>query len=106
MSLYGVETWFMKLHTKDLNDLSTAYHKAIKRMFNNRLYDTNHERLEKFNLPMFKHLVAKKVINFAFSIFQSISSCLTSQKNCSRDNSNYGKEIKNLFHGKYQTLES
>ena len=32
MSFYGVKTWFMKLHTKDLNNISIAYHKATKRI--------------------------------------------------------------------------
>ena len=30
ISICGVETWFIKLHTKDLNNISIPYHKAIK----------------------------------------------------------------------------
>ena len=59
MSFYGVETWFMKLHTKDLNNISIAYHKAIKRICNKILNDSNHECLERVYLPIFKILVAK-----------------------------------------------
>ena len=62
MSFYSVETWFIKLQTKDLFNISIAYHKALKRMCNIRPYDRNHECLERVNLPNFKHLVAKKVI--------------------------------------------
>ena len=47
LSFYGVETWFMKLHTTDLNNILIAYHKAIKRMCNKRPYDSNQECLEK-----------------------------------------------------------
>ena len=60
MSFHGVETWFLKLHTKDLNNISIAYHKANKRMCNEGQYDSNLECLERVNLPNFKHLVAKK----------------------------------------------
>ena len=102
MSFCGVEIWFMKLHTKDLNNIAIAYHKAIKRMCNKRPYDSNHECLERVNLPIFKHLVAKKLINFAFSLFQSNSPCLSSHKYYFRAYSNYGKEIKKLFYEKYQ----
>ena len=97
MSFYGVETWFMKLHTKDLNNISIAYHKAIKRMCNKRPYDSNHECLKRVNLPIFKYLFAKKLINFAFSFFQSNSPCSSSDKYYFRAYSNYGKEIEKLF---------
>ena len=80
MSFYGVETWLVRLHTRDLTIISIAYHKAIKRMHNKIPYDSNHECLEKVNLPIFKHLVAKKLINFAFSSFQSNSLCLSNHK--------------------------
>ena len=52
MYFFGVEMCFVKLHTKDLNDISMAYHKVIKRMCNKRPYDSNHECLERVNLPI------------------------------------------------------
>ena len=63
MSFYGVETWFMNLHTKYLNKISIAYHKARKRMCNKRPHDSNHECLERVNLPNFKHLVPIKLMH-------------------------------------------
>ena len=60
MSSYGVETMFMKLRTKHLNNISVAYNKAIGRMCNKRQYDSSHECLETVNLPIFKQLVTKK----------------------------------------------
>ena len=97
MSFYGVETWLMKLYAKDLNNISIAFHKAIKCMCNKRQYDSNHECLERVNQPICKHLVAKKLFNFAFSLFQSNSQCLLSHKYYFRAFSNYGKEIKKTF---------
>ena len=94
---YSVETWLMKLHTKDLNNISVAYHKAIKRVCNKRSYNSTHGCLERVNLPIFKHSNDKKVINSGFSIFQSDGPCLLSHKYYFRAYSNYGKEIKNVF---------
>ena len=70
MSFYGVKTWFMKLYTKDLNNRSLASYKGIKSMYIQRPYENNHECLERDNLPILKYFVTKKVINFAFSLFQ------------------------------------
>ena len=61
MSFYGVEAWSMKLQTKDLNNITIAYHKAIKRICNKRAYDSNHECFERVNLPIFKHSSCEKV---------------------------------------------
>ena len=68
MSFYGVELCLI------------AYHKAIKRMCNKIPYDSNHECMERVNLPISKHLVAKKLINFEFSVLQLKSPCLSSNK--------------------------
>ena len=62
MSFYGVQTWFMKLQTEDLNNISVACHKVKKCMCNKRPYDSNHGRLDRVNLLIFKHLFAKKII--------------------------------------------
>ena len=45
MLFYGVEAWFMKLHTKDFNSISIVYRKAIKRICKKRACDSNHEFL-------------------------------------------------------------
>ena len=73
MSFYCVERWYMKLHTKDLNIISIAYHKVMKRNCNNRPFESYHECLERVILPIFKRLVAKKVFSFSFCLFQSKS---------------------------------
>ena len=57
---------------------------------------------EGVNLPIFKYLVAKKFINFAFNLLQSHSPCLSSHKYYFCAYSNYGKEIKTLFYEKDQ----
>jgi len=62
MSFYGIETWFMKLHKKVLNNISAVYHKAIKRICGRYSYDSNHECLEYARLPIFRHILARKYI--------------------------------------------
>ena len=96
MSFCGVETWFLKLHTKDLNNISISYHKAIKRMCNKRPYDSHHQCLKRVNLPNFKPLVeTKKLIKFAFSLFHSNSPCLSSHKYYFRAYSTMVRKLKN-----------
>ena len=41
MSFFGIETWVMKLHKKNLNYLSVVYHKAVKRIYGRNSYDSN-----------------------------------------------------------------
>ena len=94
---YDVEKFFMKLYTKESNIVSIAYHKATKCMCNKRVYDSYYECLERISPTIFKHLVDKRVINFAFSIFQSKSPSLSSHKYNVRVYSNYGKEIKKKY---------
>ena len=91
----------MKIHTKYLSNILIAYHKTIKCKCNKRPYDTKHDCLENVNLPIFKHLVATKVINFPFSIIQSNSPCLSSHKYYFCVHSNCYNEIKKFLYEKY-----
>jgi len=102
MCFYGVESWFCKLFKKDLNNISIPYHKAIKRICKRSYYDSNHECLEMANLPIFKHLVAKRLISFAFSICHTDSPCLTNHKPFLRYQSAFSREIIKLFARDYQ----
>ena len=102
MCFYGVESWFIKLYKKDLNNISIPYHKAIKRACKRNVYDSNHECLEMANLPIFKHLVAKRLISFAFSIGDTDSPCLANHKPYLRFQSTFSREIKKLFSQDYQ----
>ena len=53
MSFYGVEIWFMKLHTKDLNNISIVYHKYVRSMCNRKPYGSSHDCLERVKVPVF-----------------------------------------------------
>ena len=105
MFFYGVETRFMKLATKTLNNMSTAYHKAIKLMCKKRPYHSNHDCLERVNLSIFKHLVAKKLIIFAFTAFQSNGPCFSNHQYYFRAYSNYVRKLKNFLLEKYLSTD-
>ena len=75
MSIYGMETWFINLHKKDLNNMSVVYHKPIKRTYGRNSYDSDHECLEYVRLPIFKHVLARKFICNAKRLFTSKSPC-------------------------------
>ena len=79
ISLYCVDHKVLT-HIFEGHNISIAYHKTMKRMGNNRPYDCNHEWLERVNRTVVNHLIAKKVLNFAFSLFQSNSPCLSNHK--------------------------
>ena len=92
MSFYGIETWFMKLSKKDLNNISVVYHKAIKRICGRNSYDSNHECLEYARLSIFKHLLARKFICYAHRLFTSKSPCLMIHKHYLKYNSVFRKK--------------
>ena len=64
-----IETWLMKLHKKDLKNLSVVYHKAIKRICGRNFFDSNHECLEYARFPIFKYFLAIKFICYAQKLF-------------------------------------
>ena len=69
MSFCCIETWFLKLPTKDFTSISVAYHKVFKRICSRISYDSNHECLEYACLPIFKHFPTRKFICFEQGIF-------------------------------------
>ena len=57
---------------KDVERAKLA-HKAIKRICGINSDDSSHECLEQVNLPILKHFLAKKLIQYTFRLFQSRS---------------------------------
>ena len=69
LSFYGMETRFIKLHNKDLNNIPVVYHKTIERICGRNSYDGIHECLEYAGLPIFKHFLAREFICYAYRVF-------------------------------------
>ena len=64
MSLYDIETCFLKVHKKDLNIISVVCHMAIKRICGGNFYDGNHKCLDILNFRIFPSV---------FSLFTSFA---------------------------------
>ena len=102
MCFHGIETWFAKLYKNDLKDVALAYHNAINKMASRRKFDSTHECLDSLKLPIFKHLLAKRMISFAFSIFKTDSPCMAYHRHYFRYQSTFSCEIKKMFFKEYQ----
>ena len=89
---------------KDLKNISVPYHKPSKRICRRNSYNSNHERLEQVNLPILKHFLAKKQIQFTFRLFNSRSPCLSNHKYYFRYGSLFCKYIWNHFSENYQII--
>ena len=72
MSFYGCELWFNLHGSKNkFGNLTKSYHRAIKKILGFFTWDSNHKACEKAGLPIFVHLVNKRIINFLFSLLNS-----------------------------------
>ena len=105
MSFYGAETWYAKLNKKYLKNISVPYQKAIKRICGRNSYDSKHECLEQVNLPVFKHFLAEKQIQFTFRLFHSGSQCPSNHKYYFRYGTLVCKYIRKLFSDNYQIID-
>ena len=68
--------WFVRLHKKDLNNISVVCQIAIKRMRGRNSCNGNHECLQYDRLPVFKPFHARKFICYTHRVFTSKSPCL------------------------------
>ena len=75
-SFYGLEVWHDKILKNQMNKISVAYHKAIKRISGFNTWDSNHEACKAVGAPIFKHLLAKRKLLFWHKIVRSKSSCM------------------------------
>ena len=96
-SFYGIEVWFEKLRVYQLNKISVVYHKAIKRICNLNVWDSNHLACEIAGVAIFKHMLAKKLVCFWHNIFRSKSPCLIDFSYYLRYDSLIFKKISELF---------
>ena len=104
MSLYGIETWFMKLHKKDLNIISVVYHMAIKRTCGHNACNSNHECPDHTRLPNFKHSLARKLICFAQRLITSKCSCLMILRHYLRYSSAFRNSLEKFLSTYYQVI--
>ncbi len=87
-TFYGAELWFAKMNAKKVfNRCAIAYHKSIKRMAKQSPWCSNHDACERLELPIFKHMINAKILNFYMNILNSDSPCLIKLKSYYRSKS-------------------
>ena len=50
--------------------ISIAYHKAVKKVAGMQVWDSNHEGCDIVKVPIFKHLMTKRMICFLYSLIR------------------------------------
>ena len=100
-SFYGIEVWYEKILGYQLNRISVAYHKAVKRICGNNVWDSNHDACDTVGVHIFRHLLAKKLVCFWHRICNSRSSCLFNLRYYFRYNSCIFNKISSIFHANY-----
>lgn len=100
-SFYGIELWFQKIPISQLNLMSIAYHKAIKRMVGLNMWDSNHLACEIAHVYIFKHLLARRLICFWHRLFTSKSPCMANLGYYWRFSSNLYRHILIHFQENY-----
>ena len=77
MSFYGVELWHESLVSPSrFHRASVTYHKAVKKMSGYNVWHSYHEACDVVGVPIFRHLVATRVLGYYISLCRSRSPCI------------------------------
>jgi hypothetical protein len=102
---YGSELWYDRnLTNAEFRTLGVTYHKSIKKMRRLPPWTSNHDLCEEANLPIFKHLINKKIVTFWFSLIYSKSPCIAPLINHFKHQSQIKQHIDKLFEKCYQIV--
>ena len=100
-SFYGCELWYGSQRYKTINKIAVAYHKAVKRVAQRNVWDSNHQACNIVGVPIFKHLIAQRGVRFYFSMLVSASPCIKPYQNYLRNQSLAKAELDKLFTRNY-----
>ena len=101
-SFYGIDLWFDKIYDYQLNKISVAYHKAIKRICGMNVWDSNHDACERMGVNTFTHLLVKRLIKFWHRLIKSESDCLCNLKLYFQFKSQIAQKLKALVMASYE----
>ena len=73
-SFYGAETWCTSESARRFDKRSISYDKAVKKVSDPQVWDSNHEGCDNVKVPILKPHLAKRMIRFLFAF---LSSCCT-----------------------------
>ena len=101
-SFYGLNLWFEETpKVRDMKKLEIAYHKAIKRVANMHVWQSNHEACEVVGTNIFKHMMSKRFINYYYTVINSKCRMIGKFKYFLMLNSQLYKSVKNRMHRMY-----
>ena len=101
MSFYGLKTLLLKMHKKDMNNMSIVFDKAIERICGRNSYDSYHGCLEYAHLQNCKHFIAGQFICFNQRLFTSKNPSPLIHKQYLTYNSVFRKRLERFFSGNY-----
>ena len=105
-SFYGSNLWFeQNLTTNGLRNISVTYHKAVKRTAGLKTWDNNHDACNIVNVNIFRHLVAKRMLNHFFNIINSKNSTFRSLRYFFMFDSKIKSCMDNIFSNWYNVQE-
>ena len=104
-SFYGVELWHGSISYRHIDKISIIYHKAVKRIARLNVWDSNHEACEIVGIPIFKHLIAMRAINFFHQMLKSSSPCIAPYRHYLRYHSHMFFRLDKLFFKNYQVKD-
>ena len=108
MSFYGIETWFESLRQSKIRKISVTYHKAVKRLCGFPPWESNHKSCDIVGVPLFLHLLAKRMICFFTGLLRSNSDCLVPLRHYFRYKSRFLNSLRLFFqdiYGLYNVVE-
>ena len=105
-SFYGVELWYNdKNRKKLLHNISVSYHKAVKRIAHLNVWDSNHLACEIVRVNIFKHLQAKRMYKYCWSLMNSKNSTLKKLKYYINFSSDIKRNITKIFRVEYNVID-
>ena len=100
-SFYGVESWFDFSNLRHFNSLAVAYHMCVKKVAGMMKWDSNHAACDTVGVPIFSHMLAKRLVCCFFRVSNSDSPCLRPLSYYFRYKSCFRKSLIDLFRNKY-----
>ena len=101
-SFYGSNLWYDKKYSqREFRALSVSYHKCIKLMLRLPIWESNHYACNIAGLPIFKHLINKKILCYFFNIINSKSPCLSQLLYYLKFDSHIAYHVKLIFQNGY-----
>ena len=101
-SFYGCNLWFEEKYRDALyRKISVAYHKAVKKVAGRMPWDANHEACSIVKVNLFSHLLAKRMLNYFFSLLGSPHAIISSLRYYLMFSSGIKSSLAFLFKQKY-----